>query len=599
MAEQVPFEFTGFDSLRSQIREATLEYQKLLSDVNSTPQAIQAAASKVAELKDQFDDANDAVTALTGAGKIQAFGKGLTSISGGFTAIQGAITLAGGSGKDFEKTMQRLQGAMALTQGLSQLEDLGNAFGNMKKVAVNAFNAIKTAIGSTGIGLLVVALGAIYAYWDDITAAVSGVSSEQEELNKKTQENLTAQEKQLGAISEQENILKLQGKSEEEIYQLKLDQYDQTIAAARANVQNMETTAQMQVEAAQRNKDILVGILDFLTIPVEVLLKTVDAVGEALGQDFGLEKKFKDLKEGAANLVFDPEETKKEAQKTIDEAKKGLTKLENDRAGMVLQRQEKQKAANQKSIDEQKAQNQKENDLQKDHLKNTQKLKDEQYVLEATTEEERARRSLEVKQRQQRDELQVLIDGYTAKKKLTKEEEESLAALRGEQAQLLLTQQTETDALLKKQKDDAAKKALEDEKKAKEDRENAVKDEYEKTKGYVDDYYKQKQTDLLNANLSEEELAKQSAQLEIERLEAQKVAAQDYGQSVIEIDNQIALVKKDNREKEREETIANAKLALDVAGSLASALMDLDKAKTDAALANASLTEEEREKIAK
>ena len=128
MADEIKFEASGFSSLKAQIREATLEYQALLSSVDATPAAIEAAAAKVAELKDQFDDANDAVNALTGAGKIQAFTKGLGAISGGFTAIQGAIALAGGDAKDFQKTMQKLQGAMALTQGLAQLEDLGNAF---------------------------------------------------------------------------------------------------------------------------------------------------------------------------------------------------------------------------------------------------------------------------------------------------------------------------------------------------------------------------------------------------------------------------------------------------------------------------------------
>ena len=597
--DNINFEVTGFSSLKAQIREATIEYQKLLSDVDSTPEAISAAASRVAELKDKFDDANDAVNALTGAGKIQAFGKGLSAISGGFTAIQGAISLAGGSGKDFEKTMQRLQGAMALTQGLSQLEDLGNAFGNMKKVAVNAFNSIKTAIGSTGIGLLVVALGAIYAYWDDIAAAVSGVSSEQEELNKKSAENLAAQEKQLGAISEQENILKLQGKSEEEIYQLKLQQYDQTIEAAKVNVQNLETTATMQIEAAQRNQDILKGILDFLSLPLKALLSTVDAIGEALGQEWNLVQKLEGANKEIAKFVFDPEATKAEAKKTIDEAKKGLTKLENDRAGMILQNQAKKKAEGEKAAADQKAANDKENDLQKEHLKNLQKLKDDQYIQEAATEEERAQRQLEIKQRQQRDELQILIDGYTAKKKLTKEEEESLVALNAEFAQLLLTQKAESDALARKQAQDAAKKAKEDAQKAKEEREAAIKDEYDKTVGYLDDYYKSRQIALVNADLNEKEFAKKSQDLELERLQAQLVAAKDYGQKTIEIEQQIAEAKKAIRDREREELVANLNAAYDVGASLAQGLMDLDKARTDAALQNQNLSEEEREKIAK
>ena len=568
--DNLNLEVTGFESLRAQIREATIEFQRLRDSGTATAAEIDAAAARVGKLKDEMGDAADTAAALgTAAGKFGAITKGLGAVAGGFTAIQGAISLAGGDAKDFEKTMQKVQGAMALSQGLSQLSELGDAFGNMKKVAVGAFNSIKTAIGSTGIGLLVVALGTIYAYWDDIKAAVSGVSSEQEELNKKSQQNLDAQQKQLSAISEQENILKLQGLSEEQIYQLKLQQYDQTIAAAKANIQNMETTATMQIEAAQRNQDILKGILDFLSLPLKALLSTVDAIGEALGQEFNLVQKLEGANKEIAKFVFDPEATKAEAKKTIDEAKSGLTKLENDRAGMILQNQAKKKAEGEKALADQKAANDKENDLQKEHLKNLQKLKDDQYVLEGKTEEERAQRQLEVKQRQQRDELQILIDGYTAKKKLTKEEEESLAALRKEYDQLAVTQKAETDALTKKQTDDKAKKDAEDLKKSQEDRLNALKDEYEKSAGLVDNYYKQKETALLNSDLSEKKLAEEMQKLEEQKAqdqiallkktqdqialdqkltEEQKLALTDeYSKKIVDLDNQVAQIKKANR----------------------------------------------------
>ncbi len=161
MAEPIKFEATGFQSLKAQIREANLEYQALLSSIDATPEAIAAAAAKVADLKDEFDDANDAINALTGAGKIQAFTKGIGALAGGFTALQGAITLAGGDAKEFEQTMLKLQGALALTQGLAALEDLPNAFKNIQLAAVGAFNSIKAAFGATGVGAVILAATAL------------------------------------------------------------------------------------------------------------------------------------------------------------------------------------------------------------------------------------------------------------------------------------------------------------------------------------------------------------------------------------------------------------------------------------------------------
>jgi hypothetical protein len=597
MAEDnLDLEVTGFETLRAQIKEATIQMQMLAAAGKTGSEEFTAAANKVADLKDQLDDANDAVSALTGAGKIQAFGKGISAIAGGFTAVQGAISLAGGDAKEFEKTMQKLQGAMALSQGLSQLEDLGNAFGNMKKVAVGAFNSIKTAIGASGIGLLVVALGTIYAYWDDIKAAVSGVSSEQETLNQQSAENLAIQTENLAAVDAQENILKLQGKSEEEIYDLKVKQYDQTIEAAKVNLVNMKATEEAQIKAAQRNKDILQGIIRFISLPITILLAQIDLVGKALGQDFGLEEKFSG---GLAGMVFDPEDVKKEGDKTIKEAEKKLTELENKRAGLVVQHNEKKKAERQKELDDRKQADQKENDLQAQHLKNLQKLRDDEYVLAGTTEEERARRQLEVKQKEQDSELNILIKGYTDKKKLTKEEQESLATLNAEYAQLQVTQQAETDALIQKQVDDAAKKKAEADKKAADDAIAATKEEYDKTKGYLDEYFKSKETALLDANLSEKELAEATYKLELENLEAQKKAAEDYGQSVIDIDNQIAKVKKDNRDKEKAESAANLKEAFDLTAQAAQAASDLSQAAYAERLSNVKKGSEEEKAILK
>jgi len=459
--EKLQFSVEGFSTLKGQIREATVEYQQLLTTASATPDQIKAAAARVAELKDQLDDANDAVSALTGAGKIQAFGKGISAIAGGFSAVQGAIALAGGEGKEFEKTMVKLQGAMALAQGLSQLEDLGNAFGNMKKVAVDAFQSIKVAIGSTGIGLLLVALGAIVVYWEDIKELVGGVSEEQKALNKETAANLDLQEKNLSAISEQENILKLQGKSEKEIYDLKLGQYDLTIEAAKANLEGMKETSKLQIQAAERNRDILKGVLDFINAPTQLLLKTIDALGKALGQDFGLEEKFDALKGGVAEFFFDPQKMKDEAEKTFDEAEKGILKLENQRAGLILTQKQKEKAAADARAAQKKTEDDKELKAQEAAAKATEKLRDEQYILAATTEEERARRTLEVKQKWQDKELQDLIKAYEAKKTLTAKEEETLAALRAQFNELQITQRAETEDLLLKQAEAAAKKQKE------------------------------------------------------------------------------------------------------------------------------------------
>jgi hypothetical protein len=193
MADNVGFKVEGFDSLRSQLREATMEAQKLSQQFGQfSPQALEAA-QKVADIKDQIDDVNGSINALTGAGKIQAFGKAVGTIAGGFTAAQGALALFGGESEDLQKTLVKLQGAMALSQGLAALEDAGQAFSNLGVAAVDTFRKISAAIAANPWGALAIAIGAaaaalaVYALSaDEATEQTLAFDKAQQEVYKST-----------------------------------------------------------------------------------------------------------------------------------------------------------------------------------------------------------------------------------------------------------------------------------------------------------------------------------------------------------------------------------------------------------------------------
>ena len=331
-------------SLKSQLKEATLEVQRLTEQFGETSDAAVNAAKKAAELKDQIGDASALVDAFNPDTKFAAVSQTLGAVAGGISAVQGALGLLGVEGDDVEKTLLKVQSALAFSQGLEQLGDLGAAFTNMKTVAVNAFKSIKTAIGATGIGLLVVALGTIYAYWDDIKELVGGVSDEQQKLNEKSKENLKTQEDKLSAIDGQSNQLKLQGKSEKDILVLKIKQADEAIKAAKINLANAKATKDAQVEAAKRNYEFTKGLLNFLSLPVTAVLAAADALGTALGKNFGLLDKFTG---GIAKLVFDPAQVAKDGDATIKEAEATLNKLQESKAGsqLALQNIDKQAAS--------------------------------------------------------------------------------------------------------------------------------------------------------------------------------------------------------------------------------------------------------------
>jgi len=302
-------------------QSASQEYKDLLASVGNyrkvqmqTDMVVDAAATT-------FD------TKLGGA---------LQGATSAFAGVQGAMALAGGESQKLEEALIKVNGAMALAEGVRGIREGMVAFRALGVSAKLALAGIRTGIAATGIGLLVLALGAVVAYWDDIKGAVSGVSSEQEKLNKLAETNLTAEQGKLDAIGGQENILKLQGKSEKDILKLKIAQTDQVIKATENQIAQNKITADAQIAASQRNKDILTGIIRFIQTPLTLLLEGVDAVGKALGQDFGLAQGFTDLIDKGTSLIFDPVAERKKADEVQKEAKKGLEKLKNDRAGLQL-----------------------------------------------------------------------------------------------------------------------------------------------------------------------------------------------------------------------------------------------------------------------
>jgi len=312
-------------------KTTTKEYQDLLKTVGD-----------YRKVQIQTDMAVDAAATNMG----QKLGGALGGVTAGFSLAQGAMGAFGVESEAVEKTLLKVQSALAIQQGLQGIKEAIPSFKALGTAAKNALAGIKTGIAATGIGLLVVALGTLVAYWDDIKSAVSGVSDEQSKLNEKTDANVLAQQAKYDSISGQDNILKLQGKSEQDILRIKQSQIKAVITATEAQLVNQEATKKAQVAAAKRNQSILSGILTFLTAPLQLLLGTVDMVGKALGKDFNLRE---GLNKSITSLVFDPKEVAEEADKTIEETKNKLATLKNEAAGFQIALQEQSDKASDKA----------------------------------------------------------------------------------------------------------------------------------------------------------------------------------------------------------------------------------------------------------
>lgn len=295
-----------------------------------------------------------------------------------------------------------IRGIDKLTGGYAtKILKLGKGFKSGVK-AVRAFSlglkGLRGALISTGIGALVVALGTIIAYWDEITEAISGVSNQQKDLLETQEESVAASERQLSIINEQENTLRLQGKTEKEIRDLKREQVEETIKNLEAQLITQESIKKTQVEAAQRNKSIAKGIIAFLSAPLLVLTGLIDGITNSLASVGVISQGTsltEDYLESASSLIFDPEEVAEEGDKTIQETKDKLRKLKNTRDGFILkEQQDDKKRRDKKNNEEEKAE--KELAKLKDRIREAEANKeDEARELELTKIKEHNKKLLE------------------------------------------------------------------------------------------------------------------------------------------------------------------------------------------------------------
>ena len=166
MADNIAFKLTADNSgavdsvmaLKKQLREATEDVQVLADRFGATSKQAISAAKHAAELKERIADSKDLINAFHPEQKFAAFGQAIQGVAGGFAAMQGAAGLFGAESEDLQKTLVKVQSAMALSQGLNSILSAKDAFINLGTVVkghlVKAFNFLKMALMANPIMIL-------------------------------------------------------------------------------------------------------------------------------------------------------------------------------------------------------------------------------------------------------------------------------------------------------------------------------------------------------------------------------------------------------------------------------------------------------------
>lgn len=127
-------------SIREQIRQATKDVVEFSDKFGATSKEAIEAAKKVSELRDRIGDAKSLSDAFNPDAKFKALTASLSGVAGGFGAVQGAMALFGAESENVQKTLLKVQSAMAVSQGLQSVGE-----------SIDSFRQLGAVIQSTSV----------------------------------------------------------------------------------------------------------------------------------------------------------------------------------------------------------------------------------------------------------------------------------------------------------------------------------------------------------------------------------------------------------------------------------------------------------------
>lgn len=293
---------TSVKSFKTQLREANKELLVMSEKFGEGSKQAVIAAKKVAELKDAIGDSKALVDAFNPDRKFQAFSTTISGVAGGFSALQGVMALVGTESEDVQKSLLKVQAALAISQGVNNILELKDTFKQLgiliqstttfqklndaaTKAATftqklfgisvdttsNSFKLLKGAIVATGIGLLVVAIGEIVSITQEWTSATEKQIAAQKELKDQTTKladvGLKAEQ---DFINRQEKLdvarAKARGATEEEIFKIQEASQKSRVNSQVRHYKEIGVVDEVGAEDSKRNVKNLQADLTLLQL---------------------------------------------------------------------------------------------------------------------------------------------------------------------------------------------------------------------------------------------------------------------------------------------------------------------------------------------
>ena len=210
------------NELNDQLKELDASVGNFQRNVGNYSSALDGLDDKLKDTGFSFEDAiNKSNNWIERGDNIE---KTSIAMVASFGMINQAMSLMGDESEEVREILEKLQIVMAMTAGFKQIAEGAKGFlqltksVNLSKIALGGF---KTALIGTGIGALVVAVGALIANWDKLTSLWNDTSA--------AEKSIAALDQLKGKMSELDfetrkmmAVMKAQGKSEMEILEARL-----------------------------------------------------------------------------------------------------------------------------------------------------------------------------------------------------------------------------------------------------------------------------------------------------------------------------------------------------------------------------------------
>jgi hypothetical protein len=303
--------------------------------LDSSSAEFKKASARASELKDRmeelgenvrvnignsFEQASNSVSLFTGrlmGGDLKGAGDALTNLGGAISKIS------------FKEIQEEIGG---LIKGLGKLA---------KAVLTNPYLMLAAAIA-----LIVANFDTIIKQFPAIEKGLTGINEQERELLDLQTKRAEQAKKNYDNLSATENTLKLQGKTEKEIRDMKIAAIQAAIQEAKVRLETQKSQEKAQIDTAKRNREILEGVIKWINAPLYLLLSTVDKIASWVGQTTNLANGLVDL---AADLLIDPEQQQADLQKSFEEQEKSIKDMQNTLDGFTLEQQQKDKDAREKA----------------------------------------------------------------------------------------------------------------------------------------------------------------------------------------------------------------------------------------------------------